>query len=142
MGPTVPATPDTGFSHGQSKKFGANSFLPGKHEKVLTQDFAAGDRVVWHVIMPNGKEKTVSADINSNHCRGLEFVTPYYTPPPGGKLKGSLIGTELNALYGKSVLEGDNFFPVSDDIFQIDDYINVFIEVVSKNGKTNDLTCI
>lgn len=127
------------YNHGQSKKYAISTFLPGKHEKVFTQEIAADDRVVWEVVMPNGKVKIVSADINSNHCRGLEFITPYYTPPPGGKLKGSLIGTELNALYEESVFKGDDFNPSSNDIYQIDELFNVYIEVVPRNGQTSDL---
>jgi len=129
------------YNHGQSKKLGINTFQPGVVNKAFSHDFDAQDRVQWEVILPDGTvKKTTDASVNSSHfCQGTEFITPYYTPPSGGKLNGSLIGAELTSLYNRSVIEGNNFSPKSDDIFQIDESLNVLIEVVSKNNKVTGL---
>ena len=110
------------YNRGQSKKYGANTFLPGVHEKAFSQEFSNEDRVVWEVIMPNGKTKIVSADINSNHCNDVLDIIPYYAPPAGGKVdRYSLIGAELTSLYNKYIADeqGPGFNEKSDNIFQL-----------------------
>ena len=129
------------YNYGQSKKYGTSTFLPGKQEKVFTQEFTADDRVVWTVQMPNDKWKTVSADINSNHCFGVPDIIPYYTPPEGGKVdQKSLIGAELTSLYNKYDSDPADFIVESDDIFQLREaggVPQVFIEVVSSGQLGN-----
>jgi len=129
------------YNRGQSKKLGINTFQPGVVEKAFSKEFGPHDRVQWEVILPDGTVKqTTDASVNSSHfCQGNEFITPYYEPPTGGKINASLIGAELTSLYNKSIIDGNNFSPKSDDIFQIDESLNVLIVVVSKNNKATEL---
>ncbi|MCK4989757.1 MAG: hypothetical protein KAS29_04695, partial [Bacteroidales bacterium] len=126
------------YNNGQSKKYGVNTFLPGIQEKVFSQEFTSKDRVYWRVVLPNGKVKIVDADINSNHCRSVLNIIPYYTPPPGGKVNKSKIGAELTSLYETYIFDPDNFSGVSDNIFQLSG-IEVLIEVVSESGQYADM---
>ena len=127
------------YNNGQSKKYGVNTFLPGVQEKVFSQEFTSKDRVQWRVILPNGKVKTVDADIHSNHCSDVLNIIPYYTPPPGGKVNKSKIGAELTSLYETYIFDPDNFISVSDNIFQLNGS-EVLIEVVSASGQYANVT--
>lgn len=79
--------------------------------------------------------KVVTADINSNHCRNLSSIVPYYAPPAGGKVAAtSLIGAELTSLYNTYKSLYPNFNAQSDNIFQlrVKNGVNqVLIEAVS-----------
>jgi hypothetical protein len=123
------------YNYGQSKKFALNTFLPGRQENVFSQEFSTKDRVEWTVILPSGVVKVVTADINSNHCRDVGDIIPYYTPPPGGKVsKKSLIGAELTSLYNTYISLYPNFNAKSDFIFQlrvINGVYQVYIEAIS-----------
>ncbi|TFH33190.1 MAG: hypothetical protein E4G95_09930, partial [Bacteroidia bacterium] len=84
----------------------------------------------------------MNADINSNHCKGIENLIPYYSPPAGGKINNkSLIGAELTSLYETYISYYPNFDGKSDNIFQfrvVGGIYQVFIEVVSL-GTLGDL---
>ena len=123
------------YNYGQSKKFALNTFLPGQQENVFSQEFSTKDRVEWTVTLPSGAVKVATADINSNHCRDVGDIIPYYTPPPGGKVsKKSLIGAELTSLYNTYISLYPNFNAKSDFIFQlrvINGVYQVYIEAIS-----------
>jgi len=121
--------PDTSsiliYNNGNTKTKAVNTFKSGRHSYVFSAEFTSKDRVLWHMVLPNGVEKDVTASANSSHCRGSGNILPYYTPPPGGKLENTLIGAELNSLYETYILTDS---AVSDDIYQISGE-NVLIEI-------------
>ena len=112
------------YNNGQTKKNAITSFLPGLKSNVFSQEFSSKDRVQWTVTLPNGTVKVCTADINSNHCRDVSTIVPYYTPPAGGKVNSaSLIGAELTALYNKYTSSPANFNATSDNIFQLSQFL-------------------
>ncbi len=121
------------YNHGQAIKAGLYVFEPGVKEKAFSQDFDYMDEVEWSVTLPNGKVKTVTANINYNQCSndGLPVI-PGYNPPVTGK-DDSKIGAELTALHEAFDLD-PNFSDAPEDIFQIDGS-KVLIEVVSNGGQ-------
>ena len=129
------------YNHGQSKKYGLYTFEPGVKEKAFSQEYDVKDRVEWTVVFDDGTEKTVDANINSNHCRGIVEsldIIPGYLPPEGGKEYNSKIGAELTSLYNAYSLDPANFAGASDDIFQLDG-TKVLIEVVAESGLYGDM---
>ncbi len=118
------------YNHGQAIKAGLYIFEPGVNEKAFSQNFDAKDIVEWEVTLPNGKVKTVTANINLYHCPddGLPII-PGYSPPEGGKEYDSKIGAELTSLWGAFDLD-PSFSDAPEDIFQISG-TKVLIEVVA-----------
>ena len=57
------------LNSGQQKK-ALNLFKPGRQYNVFQIEFTSKDRVLWHVILPTGTVKDVTASINSVHCSG------------------------------------------------------------------------
>ena len=118
--------------------------MRGVQQDVFSQEFSTEDRVEWTVTLPNGKVKVVTADINSNHCRDVSDIVPYYAPPPGGKVTGnSLIGAELTSLYQTYTKLYPNFNAKTDSIFQLrvaNGVYQVFIEAFSVGNLSSLLT--
>jgi len=116
-------------NNGKSKSNGVNTFKPGRQSNVFRAEFTSQDRVLWHLVLPNGVVKEVTASINSNHCNSSgSNIIPYYQPPKNGKLDNSVIGPELTSLYNSYIATGT---ATSNFIFQIDGS-KVLIEVKSK----------
>lgn len=132
------------YNYGQSQKNGPYLFKPGVTESAFSQEFDSKDRVQWTVTLSNGKVKTVDANINSNHCQGIEEslnIIPGYIPPEGGKQLDSRIGAELTSLYNAYIADPMAFSFVTDDIFQLDGD-RVLIEVVAESGQYSALMTI
>ncbi|HKK42527.1 MAG TPA: hypothetical protein VJ963_08980, partial [Bacteroidales bacterium] len=130
----VPDTNSTLIYDGGNKKLKAlHNFKSGRQVNAFQGVFTSNERVLWHVILPNGTVKDVTASINSNHCTGQSNIYPYYTPPPGGKLSNTVIGPELTSLYNSYVATGS---ATSDYIFQIKNGA-VLIEVGAIGGYYN-----
>ena len=70
------------YDGGNKKVKALNDFKPGRQVNAFNGVFTSKERVLWHVILPNGTVKDVTASINSNHCTNQSNIYPYYTPPP------------------------------------------------------------
>jgi hypothetical protein len=123
---------------GSSKSNGVNTFKAGRQYSVFKKDFTEREVVVWTIILPNGKQKQVTASANSTHCKdGSQTgnIFPYYPPPGGGKTP-TPVGPELTSLYERYVQDSANVF--TDDIYQIFDG-HVLIEIVAEKEYINQL---
>ena len=87
------------FNQGQSKAKAINTFKSGRQSYVLSKEFSSKDRVLWHMVLPNGKVKEITASANSAHCSSKGNIFPYYPPPENGRLDNSVISPELYSLY-------------------------------------------
>ena len=67
-----------------NKKYGPNTFDPGRHAYVFSRLFPAWGRLKWRLKLPNGNIKEVVADANSIVCTGdVGYVESYYAAPEG-----------------------------------------------------------
>ncbi len=123
------------FNNGKSTDFATNAFKSGRQAYVFQKEFSAKDRVLWHLVLPNGKVKEVTASANSAHCSSKGNIFPYYPPPLSGRLDNSLISPELYSLYQTYISTGS---VASDDIYQISNN-SVLIEIVAVENQFNEL---
>ena len=125
-------------NEGESTNPTLNYFASGRNDMAFTREFSSNDRIMWRMVLPNGKIKEVTASANSNQCPGIDTtgmdILPYYDPPLSGK-NLSLIGPELTSLHQNYRLTG---IAVSDFVFQTDG-INVLVEVVANAGQYDNL---
>ena len=136
---TTVSVPDTSSiltcSKGNKRTKALNTFKAGKQSNVETREFDSDDKVVWTVVLPNGKTKQVTASANSSHCNQNTNIIPYYTPPSTGKITNSIIGPELNSLYNNFITTGT---AVSNFIYQVQSN-KVLIELKAKTGNYTTL---
>ena len=122
------------FNNGRSREFVINSFEPGVHEKVFSQEFDADDWVKWIVRLSWFHFEFALATSASELCAAELEIIPGYNPPIGGKEYNSKIGAELTSLYNAYNFDPQNFEGASDAIFQLVG-TKVLIEVVAENGQ-------
>jgi hypothetical protein len=117
---------------GTSKSNAVSTFKPGRQYSVFTKEFNEKEVVIWTLILPNGKQKQITASANSNHCKNSGGHTgnifPYYPPPGPGKTP-TTVGPELTSLYERYNQDSSTVF--TDDIYQIFDG-HVLIEIVAE----------
>jgi hypothetical protein len=117
---------------GAFKSAATNTFKPGRQYAVFRKEFNEREVVVWTIILPNGKQKQVTASANSSLCRGTGTSTgnifPYYPPPTSGKTT-TTPGPELTSLYDRYTSDSSKVF--SDDVYQIFDGY-VLIEIAAE----------
>ena len=109
-----------------------NTFAPGVHEKVFSQQFNDDDWVRWTVKVSGSAQVIAMADVNSASCVEALPIIRYYAPPEGGKVFESKIGAELTSLYETYSVDPAGFTGVSDNIYQLDG-TKVLIEVVAED---------
>jgi hypothetical protein len=117
---------------GTSKSNGVTTFKAGRQYSVFQKEFNEKDVVVWTLILPNGKQKQVTASANSSHCKTSGNkpgnIFPYYPPPGQGKTT-TPVGPELTSLHERFLQDSANVF--TDDIYQIFDG-HVLIELIAE----------
>lgn len=122
---------------GTTKSNGTNTFKPGRQYGILKKEFNEKEVVIWTIVLPNGKQKQVTASANSSHCKGAQTgnIFPYYPPPVNGKTS-TPAGPELTSLYERYVQDSTQV--VTDDIYQIFDGY-VLIEIVAERDYATQL---
>ena len=120
------------------KSNGWKTFKQGRQYNVFTKDFYSRDVVVWTVILPNGKQKRVTASANSNHCKPRDNgnIFPYYPPPAAGK-NTTIIGSELSSLYNRYLTDTTAQLQ-SDHVYQIQNG-NVLVEIIAHHDYITSL---
>ncbi len=116
------------INDGESSENALNVFEAGSYDYAFSSDFSSKDRVTWKLILPNGKEKLITASANSSHCReGDGFIFPVINQ--SGK-SDNKIGLDLTALGS-----GDRG-SAPDLLFQIhEDQNEVLVEIVPLESK-------
>ena len=121
------------YNNGKSKKKVINTFSTGYNSNVFTQEFTSKDRCIWRIKLPNGTIKETSVSSSSSHCRdnnlGLE-------PIFDGANEGGIIWPELFYLAQDYNTTGN---AESNEIFQISSDDQVLIEIISIDGKYDEL---
>ncbi|MCX6302523.1 MAG: hypothetical protein NTW82_10095, partial [Bacteroidia bacterium] len=117
------------YNDGESNSKALNRFQSGRQTNVFQGEFTSKGKVLWHLVLPNGNVKEVTASINSNHCGNGNNILPYYPPPQTGKTE-SVLGPELKSLYDSFM---STHTATTNFIFQISNS-RVLIEIKVKAG--------
>jgi len=126
------------YNHGRSTRKVLNTFEPGVHDKVFSQEFDEDDWVKWIVRVGFLNYKWALATSASDICEGELPIIPYYAPPEGGKVMNSKIGAALTSLNTRFQADPNNFEGQTDFIFQING-TQVYIELFAESGQFTEM---
>lgn len=117
------------FESGKPGKKGLNNFQKGRVYNAMEIEFDNTDRVTWLAILPNGKEKVISANINSftSHCSDADNgLIPLFD----GNEEGGVIWPELFYLSENPDAGNEAVFQIQEDLVLVEIYATEDIESI------------